>query len=313
MSDISSAIKQKAIELGFDLAGVTIAEPVCAEETTFFARWLDEGRAAGMSYLHRNIEKRFCPAKHLRGARSVVCVGLNYRPAVKRDYRQGDARIADYALYEDYHIFIKERLKKLGEFIAQRSDAVKAAFKVCVDTAPLAERSLARRAGLGFIGKNHSLINPHIGCQLLLGEVITTAELEADRPVDNGCGDCRKCIEACPTGALQADGGFDSRKCLSFLTIEHKGDLPAGISGKLEGRVFGCDACLLACPFGANGPVCQNREFKFYPQRMGLTLEQILRWGKDDFEKMFKGSAVQRTGLEKLKQNAKACLAGGRF
>ena len=242
---------------------------------------------------------------HLDGARSVVCVGLNYRPAERKTCRQGDARIADFALYEDYHGFMKERLYKLGLFIVEQSPAEKeAAFKVCVDSSPLAERSLARRAGLGFIGKNHTLINPRLGGQLLLGEVITTAQLRADEPVEDGCRDCRKCLQACPSGALEADGGFDSRKCLSYLTIEHKGD----ISGRLEGRVFGCDACLSACPYGADGPVCGNREFRFYPERNSLPLGEILGWEQEKFESAFGGSAVQRLGLERLKRNAKICL-----
>ena len=204
---IESDIKQKALELGFDAVGITTAEPVGGEQADFYRRWIEGGNAGEMGYLHRNIDKRFDPAKLLPGAKSVICVALNYRPVTNNRLEAcSTLRIARFVQYEDYHPFIKERLFQLAEFIGNATvpvapkyncgrDARVPRFKACVDSAPLAERALAQRAGLGFIGKNHMLIHPELGCQILLGELITTLQLQPDEPLDNqSCGDCGKCI-----------------------------------------------------------------------------------------------------------------------
>jgi epoxyqueuosine reductase len=249
MNAMKEQIRQFCMDMGFDAVGITTADPIEAAHVEYFQRWLADGCAAKMNYMHRNIEKRFDPAKLLPGAKSVICAALNYRPdkvaQASPQHARGrlclsrtTIRIANFAQYEDYHPFIKDLLLKLAEYIQSQTTArqrelpdcdVEHArhidnslrFKPCVDSVPIAERDLAQRAGLGFIGKNHMLIHPELGSQILLGELITTLELEPDEPFEQiPCGDCGRCIRACPTGALGFDGSFDARKCISYQTIE---------------------------------------------------------------------------------------------
>ncbi len=314
---LTQDIKQKALELGFDLVGITDASPIEAQQAEIFSDWLDVGFAGQMTYMHRNLDKRIDPGKLLENAQSVICVGLNYKPpenSSAANVRGG--KVSNYAQYEDYHTFIKKQLRKLVDFINSiinnQSSIIN--FKVCVDSAPLAERALAVRAGLGFIGKNHMLINPLLGCQIFLGEILTTLKLQPSignrqSEIKNSCSSCRKCIDACPTGALRPDGQFDSNKCISYLTIEYKGEIALDLAGKIGSRLFGCDECVLACPWQKNAPPCKNKQFKFYGDRAALDLKEILNMTGDDFDRRFAGSCIKRPGLDNLKRNAKICLA----
>ncbi|MHC4123248.1 MAG: epoxyqueuosine reductase, partial [Planctomycetota bacterium] len=200
--DITEKIKIKALETGFDLVGITTAEPINNEHKKFFEEWLADGFAGQMHYMHRNLDKRTEPAKLLEDSESVIVTGLNYTP-----YRQNSGqtneptgKVANYAQYEDYHQFIKKLLQKLIHYIDSLTES-RGRFKICVDSVPLAERALAARAGLGFIGKNHMLTNPRLGNQILLGEIITTLKLRPDKPIKENCSDCNKCTKACPTQA----------------------------------------------------------------------------------------------------------------
>ena len=309
---LSQDIKLKTIELGFDLVGVTDASPIDAGQAQRFAVWLESGFAGQMDYMRRNLQKRLDPTKLLDHARSIIVVGLNYTPP-----RPGPefcsapvptGRIADYAQYEDYHPFMKERLHKLVDFISSQVGAG-LRFKIGVDSAPVAERALAARAGLGFIGKNHILINPQLGCEIFLGEIITDLELQPDEPVAAGCVDCTRCINACPTGALRPDGQFDARRCINYLTIEHKGVIPAELAERIGGRLFGCEECVLACPCQKDAPVCRNKQFRFYPDRAQISLHEIPGLTTESFEAKFADSPVKRVGLDGLKRNAAICLA----
>jgi epoxyqueuosine reductase len=302
---MNELVKQQAFALGFDLVGVTAATPL-EEDRRHFVQWLAKGNAAGMDYLRNNIEKRFDPGKLLEGAKSVICVALNYKPSQSVSGRP--CRIADFALYEDYHEFIKQRLKALADFITQVAPEQAIQFKICVDSVPLAERTLAKRAGLGWIGKNKSLIHPALGCQLLLGELITTLQLAPDKPFEKDlCEKCDQCLRACPTGALSDDGGVDSRRCISYLTIEEKNKILQDSAEKIGNRLFGCDGCILACPYQVKAPACINKEFQFFPQRTALRPDDILNWTQEDFDSHFKNSPIERLGLERLKRNAHIC------
>jgi epoxyqueuosine reductase len=302
---MNKQIKQYCMELGFDAVGITTADPVDAELIEYFKAWVDDGCAAMMGYLGRNIDKRFDPEQLLKGARSVICVALNYRPA--RDDLTDDppVRIARFAQYEDYHPFIKERLFQLAEFIKNEiADGIR--FKACVDSVPIAERALAQRAGLGFVGKNHMLINPEMGSQFLLGELITTLDLEPDEPFAQvPCGDCGGCVRACPTGALDRDGYFDARKCISYLTIEEPDEISTEYREKLDNRIFGCDECILACPHELKGAVRKNKDLIFHPEWQNLTPDQIENMTEGEFQKIFAGSGFIRLGLDRLKRNAR--------
>jgi epoxyqueuosine reductase len=306
---LTSDIKNRAIELGFDLVGVTDSSPLGAEHVEFLTRWLETGCAGRMDYMHRNFEKRIDPRALLKNAESVIVVGLNYRPPQRQPVPPGRplGRVADYAQYEDYHLFIKQRLHELAEFAASLTD-LSARFKICVDSAPLAERALAARAGLGFIGKNHMLINPDLGPQIFLGEIITTLRLQPDQPIPGACSACSRCMDACPTGALGADGRFDARTCLSYLTIEYNGEIPSDLAGKIGDRLFGCDQCVLACPCRHKAPPCKNSQFRFYPERARLDLNEVLAMTAQSFESGFADSPLKRPGIERLKRNARICM-----
>jgi epoxyqueuosine reductase len=309
---LSQDIKYKTIELGFDLAGVTDASPIDAEQVEIFAQWLKSGFAGQMDYMHRNLQKRLDPARLFENAQSVIVVGLNYTPPKHKpkppDTAAPTGRIAGYAQYEDYHSFIKERLSKLIDFIKSLAGAgVKS--KICVDSAPLAERAMAVRAGLGFIGKNHMLINPRLGCRIFLGEIVTDLKLPTDEPVAGDCADCRKCLDACPTGALRPDGQFDAGVCINYLTIEYKGRIPPGPAEKIGDRLFGCDECVVACPYQKHAPACRNRQFKFYRDRAQIDLQEVLSLSAESFDARLAESPINRLGLEGLKRNARICLA----
>ncbi len=320
---LAQDIKRKALRLGFDLVGITDASPLNNEQFELFTDWLAFGYAGRMDHMRNNLDKRTNPAKLLKNAHSIICLGLNYTSprlsslrASRSDARQSHpqqtpdpmGRVANYAQYEDYHPFIKKQLRKLTDFIAS-SAGTGFDFKICVDSAPLAERALAARAGLGFIGKNHMLINPRLGPQLLLGEIVTSLKLQTDEPIKADCSNCNKCLTACPTGALRPDGQFDANKCISYLTIEYKGGIPIDLAQKIGDHLFGCDECVLACPYQNSAPVCKNKQFKFYNDRAKLNLNEILSMSEDDFEAKFVDSAFIRLGLDRLKRNAQICLS----
>ena len=338
---LTDEIKRKALELGFDLVGVTDASPIDGKQVQSFSDWLASGFAGQMSYMHRNFEKRIHPAKLLEDAHSVIVVGLNFKPAKPSpslrasrsraeqsagekpisslrasrsdarpsqipDRTTATGRVAQYAQYEDYHPFVKSRLRTLVNFISSLTGAGEK-FKVCVDSAPVAERALAARAGLGFIGKNHLLINPTLGPQIFLGEIITTVKLQFDRPTAGNCSTCTKCIDVCPTGALRPDGQFDANKCISYLTIEHKGNIPPDMAEKIGDRLYGCDECVLACPYQHSAPACGDKQFKFYGDRANLDLHRVLSMTQQDFDAEFTDSVISRLGLDRLKRNARIC------
>ena len=309
---LSQDLKHKAIELGFDLFGVTDASPIGAEQAEIFAQWLKSGFAGQMAYMHRNLQKRLNPGRLFENAQSVIVVGLNYTPPKHKQKPPVTAtptgRIAAYAQYEDYHLFIKERLRKLIGFIKTLAgNSIKS--KICVDSVPLAERALAVRAGLGFIGKNHMLINPGLGCRIFLGEIITDLKLPTNKPITSDCVGCRKCLDACPTGALRPDGQFDAGLCINYLTIEYKGQIPPGPAEKIGDRLFGCEECIVACPYERNAPVCKNRQFKFYKGVACVGLQEILSMNAEAFEAKFTESPIKRLGLDGLERNARICLA----
>jgi len=302
-------IKQKALEIGFDLAGITSAKPVDSLDKSYLQEWLEKGFAGEMKYLHRNIDKRFDPSKLLDGAKSVICLAVNYRPNEQEHFSKEEGptgRIADYAMYADYHDAIKAKLFELASFITSDIDN-SAKFKFCVDSVPLAERSLAVRAGLGFIGKNHMLINPEIGSKILLGEIITDLQLSEDKPLEQSCVNCENCLSACPAGALDAEGNFDASKCISYLTIEYNGEIADNLAGPINDRLFGCDNCVDVCPFEKNIPICRAQWMNIKLPKY-LNLLKISEMNEKEFNHRFENTALERTGLATLKRNAKICL-----
>ena len=321
---ITERIKEKALELGFDLVGVTDASPVGTEQVSRLLGWLDAGYAGRMTWLHSNLEKRTDPAKLLPGAKSVIVVALNYKPAgyPPRSLGTGEVspgaektqaktapmgRVAQFAQYDDYHPFIKKMLRQLVDFIAlETSPSVQ--FKICVDSTPLLERALAVRAGLGVIGKNRMLVNPRLGPQIFLGEIVTNIELDPDKPLKDSCPGCGKCVAACPTGALKQDGTFDATKCISYLTIEANTDVPAELAPKIGNHLFGCAECLMACPYQQKAPTCTNKEFVHHPDRAEIDLNDLLNLTEEQFKSQFARSPILRPGLAHLKKIASICI-----
>jgi epoxyqueuosine reductase len=307
---LTEQIKQKATELGFDLVGVTDAAPLHPDYLNHLLGWLGAGYAGQMTWMHNNLEKRTNPAKLLHGAQSVIVVGLNYKTPNHQPVKlshDGMGRVAAFAHYQDYHPFIKKQLRKLVDFIvATTGHGLK--FKICVDSTPLLERAFAVRAGLGIIGKNHALVNPRLGPQIFLGELITNLDLVPDKPMTESCPDCGECVAACPTGALRPDGHFDATKCISYLTIESNADIPSELAPKIGNHLFGCAECLLACPYQHKAPPCANKEFVFHADRMFLDLKDVINLTEDEFQNIFADSPILRPGLTHIKHIANICL-----
>ena len=313
---VTEQIKQKALALGFDLVGITDALPVHSEQVNRLLGWLNAGYAGQMTWMHRNLSKRTNPAELLPGAKSVIVVGLGYKPPsslpeMSHDARckthDGKGRVAAFAQYDDYHPFLKKMLRQLVDYIISATyPSLK--FKICVDSSPLLERALAFRAGLGVIGKSRMLVNPRLGPQILIGEIVTNLELDPDKSMTESCSGCDSCIAACPTGALKPDGSFDATKCISYLTIEANADIPADLAPKIGNHFFGCGECLLACPYQQKAPSCANKEFAFYPERANIDLNEFLNLTEDEFLARFARSPVLRPGLAHLKKIAAICL-----
>ena len=295
--DLSIFIKSEAKRLGFDICGIAKAEAVAPEVAAMYNHWIEQGKHATMGYLERNSEKRFNPALLVDGCKSIISVAMNYAP------KQAIKGIANYAQGKDYHKIVKDRLFLLLQSINNVCPVQGRAF---CDSAPVLERHWAVKAGLGWIGRNRQLIIPHKGSYFFLGELFIDAELEYDTPFTaDHCGNCQKCIDNCPTGALTANG-FDARKCLSYLTIEYRGKLPEDIGKKMGNNFYGCDCCLKACPHNRFSIANTTPEFKPKDELKGMTIEKWRELTKEQYDKLFERSAVERCGYEQLMRNISA-------
>ncbi len=307
----ASRIKEKALELGFHLVGITPA--VRYPEADYYARWLERGFAGAMGYMNRNIVKREDPRLLFPPARSVIVCGLSYyrsgADSLARDFTTG--YISRYARGDDYHTVLKSKLFALVNFIQQESGAFVEA-KVCVDTVPLLERVHGYYAGLGWIGKHGGLLNERYGSWFFLGEILLNRELEYDTPVPDRCGKCRRCLDACPTGAIVEPRLLDARRCLSYLTIEHRGIIPEEFRGLMGNRVFGCDRCQSVCPW--NQHAVPTDEEALFP-RAHLIAPDLLWLGTltpHEFSKVFHKSPVKRAKFSGLLRNTVIAMGNSR-
>ncbi|MBN1764403.1 MAG: tRNA epoxyqueuosine(34) reductase QueG [Sedimentisphaerales bacterium] len=302
----SQQIKYWGLECGFDLVGIAPAEVVGDEGA--FRRYLERGYHGDMVYLGRNVDKRLDPGKLVAGARSIICVGINYYQEDPLDPGPGcRGRVARYAWGRDYHEVLRERLKRLADKIIQAS-LEDVSLRCFVDTAPLMEKAHAARAGLGWIGKNGLLLNKKFGSWMVLGEIITDMEFEYDEPVSDGCGDCRKCLEACPTRALVQERVLDARRCISYLTIESKLPVPAELESLRADWLFGCDVCQDVCPYNQNVIPARLAEFKPHPDWWRIDLGEILALDEECFHRYFKGSSLGRTDYGHFMEMAQSTL-----
>ena len=296
-AELTLYIKSEAIRLGFDICAIAKAEAVAGEAICAYNSWIEQERHGTMHYLERNCEKRFNPTELVEGCKSIVVVAMNYAP------QEAVEGIAAYAIGNDYHKVVKEKLFALANSINTIHPTKGRAF---CDSAPVLERYWAVKAGMGWIGHNRQLIIPGKGSYFFLGELLIDAELEYDTPfTGNHCGICRKCIDNCPTGALTIDG-FDARKCLSYLTIEYRGELPENIGEKMAKNFYGCDCCLKACPHNRFATPNAIPEFKPKEELKEMDMKKWRRLTKEEYDTLFAKSAVERCGYEQLMRNISA-------
>ncbi len=303
-------LNQLAFDLGFSAVGV--ADPEAPVHLEFYRRWIGRGFAAHMDYLESHAPLKESPHNLLPSVRSVIVVALDYNQEPETDPDR--PKIARYALGRDYHKVIRSKLKILARELAKHLPLVET--RVCVDSAPILEREYANLAGLGWFGKNSCLIDSQRGSWFLIGVLLTSAEFERNKPSFGGCGSCTKCVDSCPTGAIVFDDGrwqVDSRRCISYLTIEHKGELSSAQEGQLDGWTFGCDVCQEVCPFNEvresqplRGRPATDRDL--LARRSWPKLTDLLTLSSSEWNEITRGSAVRRVGHAGLIRNVRANL-----
>lgn len=304
MSTLKSRLIRLAEELGFAKIGFAAAK-VLQDEYDNFGRWLEAGMNADMSWLERNREKRQNPSLVLENAKTVIITAFNYyTPYKHEDTADGSkGKLSRYAWGDDYQELILPKLKILAGEIASSADGAES--KCYVDTGPVLERQWAMLAGIGWQGKNGNILTKEFGSWIFLSTIITTVEFEPDKPMENFCGKCTKCLDACPTGAIIRPKVVDARKCLAYWTIEAKPDkvIPDDIAQNARGWLYGCDICQDVCPW--NRKPVNSKEQAFLPRKgeTSLDLQQIMNITKDEYNERFRRSPVKRAKLEGLKRN----------
>jgi epoxyqueuosine reductase len=309
MAPLEQRLIQQAHLLGFELAGIAPATE--ADGLDRLRDWLARGFAGTMDYMHHHGEARRHPSSVLPEVRSVVMVGMNYRPAEEPEtpshQQPNRGRVSRYACGTDYHDVLRDRLNRLLDWLRrERPDCL---GRGVVDTAPLLERDFARRAGLGWFGKNTMLLNKRLGSYFFLGALLVNLELAADPPhTTSHCGTCTACLDACPTSAFVGPGVLDARRCISYLTIEHRGDVPAELRPGLGDWLFGCDVCQEVCPWNRKAPPGVEPALQARPELEKLDLIEVLGLSEEEFRRRFRGTALLRTKRRGLLRNAALVL-----
>ncbi len=296
----SKSIKKKAEELGFQKVGIARAEKTPTEKSDLDS-WLMQGNHASMTWMMNRKDERGNIHKYFPEARSVIAVGMNYYTGKNQDDLRSDYKFSNYAWGDDYHTVLKKQLFQLLNWIKENNSKVKGV--VCVDTSPVMDKVWAQRGGLGWIGKHTNLISRDLGSWLFLGELILDLELDYDAPFEEDlCGTCLACIESCPTQALD-EYKIDAGKCISYLTIEHRGELPESQSD-LHGWIYGCDVCQEVCPWNEKFAI-ESKKDEFQPRKeiVEFISEDWDSLDEDSFKRIFKDSAVKRTKYVGLKRN----------
>ena len=299
----AAAIKTKAAELGFDLCGVAPASD--HPELTFFREWLDRGYAGEMAYLERSAERRADVRHVIPSARTVIVTATVYNTDRPYSIEWADparAHIARYAWGDDYHDVIGARMEQLLAWMREAS-AESFDARAYVDTGPVQERVYAQYAGIGWIGKNTCVINPEKGSWIFLAEIICSLDLECDRPAFDQCGTCTLCIEACPTKAIVGPGVLDSTRCISYLTIEHRGGIPEAFRDAIGSRIYGCDICQEVCPWNATPPVSTDPAWRPRAAWDGVSLDEVAARSDDELRAEMRNSAMLRTKVAGFRRN----------
>jgi epoxyqueuosine reductase len=299
----SAAVKARARQLGFDACGIAPAES--HPELRFFSEWVARGYAGSMAYLERSTDRRADVRRVLPSARTVIATATLYntdRPYSTECADPGRARIARYAWGDDYHHVLLARLDALVSWMREASPEPFEA-RAYVDTGPVQERVYAQHAGLGWIGKNTCVIHPDLGSWILLGEIVCSLPFDVDLPSFDQCGTCTLCLEACPTDALVAPGVLDSNRCLSYLTIEHRGEIPAALAASLGSHVYGCDICQEVCPWNARAPVSADPHWQPRPAFDAPGLADLAGQSDEAWTIALRGSAMKRAKVAGLRRN----------
>lgn len=304
MDSLTAKIKEKALELGFCKIGVAPAERLSRESERFF-NWLGLGYHGEMAWMNRESEKRADPKLIFPAAKSVIVVAMNYFTPHEHKESPSSGKISRYAWGDDYHGLLREKLRALLEFIKQTGPNVEG--KICVDTTPLMEKAWAVRAGVGWLGKHSNLITTDHGSWVFLGEVILNIELEWDTDlVPDHCGSCTACLKACPTQAIVEPYIVDSRKCISYATIELREEtLPREVAANLNGWLYGCDICQDVCPWNRFEKPAKDSRFEPRNNETTLSLDLLNSMEHAEYVERFRGSAMKRAKLSGLKRNAK--------
>jgi epoxyqueuosine reductase len=303
-----SAIKSAARDFGFDACGIAPAGDF--PELKFFREWLARGYAGDMAYLHRSAARRADVRAVLPSARSVIVTATNYntnRPYSTECASVERAQIARYAWGDDYHDEIGRRLDRLLEWMREHSSAPFEA-RAYVDTGPVQERVYAQYAGIGWIGKNTCVIHPSLGSWIFLGEIICSLPLDADTPAFDQCGTCTLCLDACPTHALVDPGVLDATRCISYLTIEHRGDVSADLRPAVGSHVYGCDICQEVCPWNAVAPCSRDPAWQPRPAWDAIEVRSLAQRTDDELADAMRGSAMRRAKVQGLRRNIAIAL-----
>jgi epoxyqueuosine reductase len=306
MASLAIQIRNQARALGFELAGIAPATE--ADGFVHLTDWLEQGFAGEMDYMSRHADARRHPASMLPNVKSVVMVGINYKqPAVSRQPSANAGQVSCYAAASDYHDVLRGKLKSLLAWIQVQVPDTRG--RAVIDTAPLLERDFARRAGLGWFGKNTMLIDKKLGSYFFLGALLLDLELTPDVPFETShCGTCTRCLEACPTDAFVGPYQLDARRCISYLTIELRGSIPEDLRPKMGDWIFGCDVCQEVCPWNRKSPIGHEPAFATQITGTRVDLEELLKLNEDEFRRRFRHTPLWRSGRAGLLRNAAIAL-----
>ncbi len=305
---ISAQIKEYAASIGFNACGICRAEKIDETEQQHIFMWLENGYQGQMEYLSQNTDKRVDPILLVEGAKSIISLALNYYPEKKQSPEA--PQFAYYAYGKDYHDIMKEKLYQLLGYIKTiRPDCN---GRVFVDTAPILERYWAARSGIGFIGKNTLLIIPRKGSFFFLGEIIIDTELDYDKPLNMSCGNCTRCLDTCPTKAIEKPHLVNSNKCISYQTIENKGEIAPDIIPLLGNKLYGCDICQQVCPWNRFASPHLTKEFRPSEEFLRISYESLEEMSQEDYQRIFRGSAVKRAKYPGLMRNFEAIKKSGK-
>ena len=311
-STLRAKLTEKARALGFDAIGFTPAE-TGAQTAARLAQFVDAERHGTMDWMRETLERRAHPRSLWPEARTAIVVALNYGPEgdpLATTRRPEAGTVSVYARGRDYHDIVKGRLKELAQAVVKLTDG--AEVKVFVDTAPLMEKPLAMSAGIGWQGKHTNLVSRSFGSWLFLGVVLSAAEIAPDTPTGDVCGSCRACLDACPTGAFPAPYQIDARRCVSYLTIEHKGHIDADLRPGIGNRIYGCDDCLAVCPWNKFAQSGREAKLKARDDLAAPPLDRLVRLDDAGFRALFSGSPIKRIGRDRFVRNVMIAIGNSK-